>query len=151
MRASAIIVLLAVTLAATGCGGTAKDRSAYVKALNKAQTGLAQRFQALQSRITPTSTPRQDGRTLLGYEAAVRDTVRDLRAVTPPSGFDSLHRRFIAQVADYGTALRSARAGLRSADPRAILASQGRLRAAIAQAGERLNATIRAINSKIKG
>ena len=36
-------------------------------------------------------------------------------------------KAFIAQVADYGTALRSARAGLRSADPRAILASQGRL------------------------
>ena len=152
MRARAAILLtILATAAAAGCGGDSQQRNDYVKALNKAQSGLAQRFQALQSRITPTSTPGQDERTLRAYEGAVRTTVADLEAVEPPSGFDALHRRFVGQVAGYGSALEAARAGLRSDDPQKILAAQGQLRAAIARAGTRLNATIQAINDKIKG
>jgi hypothetical protein len=147
----AVAVLALVVLAATGCGGGDQRRSDYVKSLNRAQTGLAKRFTALQARITPTSTPGQDERTLQAYAGAVRDAVRDLRAVSPPAGFEALHQRFVGQVADYGTALQSARTQLRSDDPQRILAAQGRLRAAIEQTGARLNATIRAINAKLKG
>ena len=154
MRPRAALVLsLLVALAAlaAGCGGGSQERNDYVKALNNAQTGLAERFQALQTRITPTSTPAQDAKTLRSYEGAVGETVRGLRTVQPPSGFDELHRRFVGEVADYGIALRAARSRLRGDDPQARLAAQGRLRTAIARAGERLNATIRAINTKIKG
>jgi hypothetical protein len=153
MRARAVILVLVMAAAvAAGCGGGgSQENNDYVKALNTAQTGLAKRFEALQARITPTSTPAQDARTLRAYEGAVSDTVRDLHAVDPPDGLAGLHRRFVGQVADYGDALRTARASLRSDDPQAILAAQGRLRTAIAQAGTRLNATIRAINEKIKG
>jgi hypothetical protein len=151
MRARAAVLLaLLLAVAAAGCGAD-KSRDSYVKALNKAQTGLAQRFTALQSRITPTSSAKQDEKTLLAYEAAVGTTVSDLRAIQPPSGFDGLHRRFVGQVADYGTALRKARGELEGDDPRAILAAQGRLRSAVAQTGKRLNATIQAINQKLKG
>jgi hypothetical protein len=145
-------VLLALTLAvvAAGCGGD-KDRDTYVKALNKAQMGLAQRFAALQSRITPTSNAAQDIKTLRAYEAAVGTTVSDLRAVDPPDGLAPLHRRFVDEVAAYGSALRKARAELDSDDPRAILAAQGRLRSAVTASGRRLDATIRAINQKLKG
>lgn len=152
MRARAV-VLLALLLAspvAIGCGA-GKDRDGYVTALNHAQTGLAQRFGALQARITATSSAEQDAKTLRAYEAAVRGAVAGLRAVDPPAGFAALHQRFIAQVAGYGTALRTARGELRSDDPQAILAAQGRLRAAVARTGTRLNATIRAINQKLKG
>jgi hypothetical protein len=150
MRARAAIVLCLIA-ALAGCGGGSRDRSDYVKALNTAQTGLAERFGALQKRISPTSTPAQDATTLRAYEGAVRTTVADLRAVDPPSGFGALHQRFVGEVAQYGTALQAARGRLRGDDPQAILAAQGRLRSAIARTGERLNATIRAINDKIKG
>ena len=128
-----------------------EDRDAYVKALNNAQTGLAQRFTALQSRITPTSNAAQDIKTLRAYEAAVGTTVSDLRAVDPPAGLAPLHRRFVDEVAAYGSALRKARAELDRDDPRAILAAQGRLRSAVTAAGRRLDATIQAINQKLKG
>jgi hypothetical protein len=151
MRARAALLLCLTVAALAGCGGGSDERNAYVKALNAAQTGLVKRFGALQARITPTSTPAQDARTLQAYEDAVRRTVAGLRAVKPPSGFAELHGRFVGQVAGYGTALRAARANLRSDSPQGILAAQGRLRSAIARTGERLNATIRAINTKIKG
>jgi hypothetical protein len=150
MRARAgVLLALILAVVAAGCGGD-KDHDAYVKALNEAQTGLAQRFAALQSRITPTSNAAQDIKTLRAYEAAVGTTVSDLRAVEPPDGLASLHRRFIDEVAAYGTALRKARADLTRDDPRAILAAQGRLRSAVTAAGRRLDATIQAINQKLE-
>jgi hypothetical protein len=147
-------VLLALVLAAViaGCGGGgSKDNDNYVQALNRAQTGLAERFTALQKRITATSSAAQDRKTLQAYEAAVGTTVRDLRAIEPPNGFDDLHQRFVGEVLGYGTALRTARGQLQGDDPRAILAAQGRLRTAVAQTGRRLNTTIQAINAKLKG
>jgi hypothetical protein len=150
MRLRAVIVALVAAVAVTGCGGGGKERHDYVSALNRAQDGLAKRFGELQARITPTSTPAQDARTLRAYEGAVQTTVRDLRAIRPPDGFGGLHRRFVGQVAAYGTALHTARANLRSDDPKTILAAQGRLRTAIARTETGINATIRAINAKLK-
>jgi uncharacterized lipoprotein len=150
MRARAAVLLALLVAALAGCGADS-GHDGYVKALNKAQTGLAQRFTQLQSRITPTSTAKQDEKTLRAYEGAVGRTVRDLRAIHPPDGFDTLHRRFVGEVADYGTALRTARAELGGDDPRAILAAQGRLKTAVADTGRKLNATIQAINKKLEG
>ncbi len=151
MRARAgVLLALILAVVVAGCGGD-KDRDAYVKALNKAQTGLAQRFTTLQSRITPTSNAAQDIKTLRAYEAAVGTTVSDLRAVDPPDGLAPLHRRFVAEVAAYGNALRQARAELDRDDPQAILAAQGRLRSAVTATGRRLDATIQAINQKLQG
>jgi hypothetical protein len=149
MRHRVALLLVVLLAAAAGCGSGSDGRDDYVKALNRAQTGLAQRFGALQARITPTSSAKQDERTLRAYEAAVGRAVADLRAVTPPDGFGALHRRFVGQVAGYGTALTTARRELRSDDPQAILAAQGRLRGAVAATGRRLNATIAAINRKL--
>jgi hypothetical protein len=151
MRARAgVLLALILVVTAAGCGGD-KDRDAYVKALNNAQTGLAQRFTALQSRITPTSNAAQDIKTLRAYEAAVGTTVSDLREVEPPEGLAPLHQRFVDEVAAYGRALRKARAELDRDDPRAILAAQGRLRSAVTAAGRRLDAIIQAINQKLEG
>jgi hypothetical protein len=150
MRAAAAVLLALLLATAAGCGSGHRDGD-YAASLNRAQTGLAQRFSRLQARITPTSSAAQDTRTLLAYEAAVRDTVADLRAVHPPEALAPLHRRFVGQVADYGAALRTARGRLKGDDPQAILAAQGRLRVAVAETGRRLNATISAINRKLHG
>jgi hypothetical protein len=149
-RAAILLVLLAAAVLA-GCGGGDGGRDDYVVALNKAQNGLAQRFGELGSRITATSSAAQDRATLKAYEGAVGTTVRDLRAIDPPEGLDELHQRFVGQVADYGDALRSARAELDGDDPKEILAAQGRLRTAVQRTGVKLNATIKAINDKLQG
>jgi hypothetical protein len=151
MRARAgVLLALILAVVTAGCGGD-QDRDAYVKALNKAQTGLTQRFTALQAQITPTSDAAHDIKTLRAYEAAVGTTVSDLRAVDPPDGLAPLHRRFVDEVAAYGSALRKAGSELNGDDPRAILAVQGRLRSAVTAAGRQLDATIQAINQKLQG
>jgi hypothetical protein len=151
MRARAAIVLALLLASVAGCGSTDHSGRDYVQAINRAQTGLVKRFTTLQAKVTPTSSAAQDRQTLLAYEAAVRKTVTDLRAVQPPSGLDALHRQFIAEVGAYGTALRTTRGELRSENAQAILAAQGRLRTAVARTGTRLNATIAAINRKLQG
>jgi hypothetical protein len=149
-RAATLLILLVAAVLA-GCGGGDAKRDDYVGALNKAQNGLAQRFTELGSRITATSSAAQDRATLKAYEGAVGTTVRDLRAITPPEGLAQLHQRFVGEVADYGDALRKARAELDGDDPQEILAAQGRLRTAVQQTGVKLNATIKAINDKLQG
>jgi hypothetical protein len=147
-------VLVALLLTAAGCGadqGQDSGNAEYVGALNRAQSSLAQRFTALEAHTAPTSSAAQDTKTLLAYEAAVRDTVAGLRKVDPPPALTPLHRRFVAQVEGYGAALRTARGELRGGDPQAILAAQGRLRSAVVRTGTRLNATIAAINRKLQG
>jgi len=152
MRArAAILLVLLVAAVLAGCGGGDSKRSDYVGALNTAQNGLAQRFTQLQAKITATSSAAQDRATLKAYEGAVSTTVRDLRAIEPPEGFGALHQRFVGEVADYGDALRKARAELGGDDPQDILAAQGRLRTAVQQTGVKLNATIKAINDKLQG
>jgi hypothetical protein len=148
-RAGTLLVVIAAAVLA-GCGGGDDARKDYVGALNKAQNGLAQRFTQLQSRITATSSAAEDRKTLQAYEGAVGTTVRDLRAIHPPQGFDQLHQRFVGEVADYGDALRQARSELRGDDPQEILAAQGRLRTAVQKTGAMLNATIKAINDKLQ-
>ena len=147
---AAALILVVLALVAAGCGSD-QGQGDYAKALNKAQTGLRQQFTKLGSRITPTSSAKQDQRTLTAYEQVVDSTVDDLRAVQPPDGLAALHQRFVSQVAGYGSALRTARGGLSSGKPSAILAAQSRLSDQLTQTGRRLNATIEAINKKIKG
>jgi hypothetical protein len=141
--------LLAVVAALAGCGsandGPSGARADYVRALNGAQSGLATRFTKLGEKITPTSSARQDQATLGAYETVVDSTVRQLRAIDPPTGLERLHRRFVAQLSDY------ARGRIAGDDPRAILAAQGDLQASLQRTGRQLNATIEAINKTLKG
>jgi hypothetical protein len=150
-RVVASFVMVVLVLAAAGCGGGGDDgRKAYVEELNRAQAQLTQRFEAIQSRLPPTSTPAQNARTLRDYEAVVDRTVADLRRIDPPDGFAALHRRYIAQVAAYGAAVRSARELLGGRDPRQLLAAQASLKASILRTGRRIDATFRAINAKLR-
>ena len=146
-RAAAFVLVLA--LAAAGCGSSSGGgHGAYVKALNQAQTGLQQRFSQLGEKVTATSTPAQDRRTLAAYQRAVTTTVDDLRAIDPPSGFEGLHRQFVGEVADFGSALRQARARIANGD---ALAARTGVKTAAEQTGRRVNATIEAINKKLEG
>jgi hypothetical protein len=155
MLARAAALLAVVAILAAGCGsgsdGASNARADYVRSLNQAQSGLAQKFTKLGEKITPTSSAKQDQATLAAYESVVDTTVRQLRAIDPPSGLEALHRRFVAQLAGYGTAVRTARTRIAGDDPRAILAAQGTLQASLQRTGRQLNATIEAINKTLKG
>jgi hypothetical protein len=151
MPARAVAIALVLAFVSAGCGasgGSDDGRGDYVKALNTAQTGLQQRFTQLGAKVTATSTPEQDRRTLAAYQTAVTATVHDLRDIRPPSGLEGLHRQFVGEIQDFGAALRSARSRIASGN---ALAARTGVKAAAEQTGRRVNATIEAINKKLEG
>jgi hypothetical protein len=148
MPARAAAIALVLALAAAGCGSSSDGHADYAKALNQAQTGLQRRFAQLGDKVTPTSTPVQDRRTLAAYQTAVSATVHDLRQIEPPSGFEALHRQFVGEVSDFGTALRQARVRIAAGN---ALQARTTVKAAADQTGRRVDATIEAINKKLEG
>lgn len=163
MRHRVAVLLAALALVPAACGSGDGDQPAaqrpavdaasgqYAAGINRAQERLTARFEQLQERVSATSTPAQDRRTLLAYERAVDTTVRELRGIVPPAGLRDLHVRLVTQVAGYGTAIRGVRVRLASGDPRTALAAQSRLAAAVQRVERRIDGTVRAINRKLEG
>jgi hypothetical protein len=151
MRVRAGILALIVAAALAGCGGADGGDDDYVTALNQAQNGLLKRVTQLNERITATSTPTQDRATLKAYESAVGTAVRDLRAIDPPEGFDGLHQQFVGEVAEYGSVVRRARTQLGHGGATSSLAVRSTLPASLERIAQKLNATIKAINTKLQG
>ena len=146
----AATAMLVAALALGACGGDTEERNAYVDEINAAQNRFAKRFDELNTRITPTSTPQEDRRTLNAYESVVRDTLAQLRGVTPPEGLEDQHRRFVAIIADYGAAVRQAREAVVDGTAQEALTAQQRLKDTVEQITRRLNDTIADINRELK-
>jgi hypothetical protein len=143
------LVVAAIGGGIAGCGGS-DAKNDYVKAVNGAQGGLAKRFDALGARITATSTPAQDRKTLSDYESAVVAAVGELRGVEPPDGMGDLHRRFIGEIAGYGSEVRKAREKLSTGRPQDAIAAQRSLVTAVGRISSRINDTIAAINNRLR-
>jgi hypothetical protein len=146
-----ILLALIVAAALAGCGGADGGDDEYATALNQAQNGLLKRVTQLNARITATSTPAQDRATLGTYETAVGTAVRDLRAIDPPSDLQDLHQQFVGEVAEYGTVVHQARVRLRSGSVKSGLAVRSTLPASLERIAQKLNTTIKAINTKLQG
>jgi hypothetical protein len=149
-----VLPLLLVAAAAVGlpaCGNDdAEQRNAYAGAVNRAQSDFAQSFKDLSKEISSTTTPRQGRRTLQGFEDAVDDVVRDLRAIEAPADLRPLHRRLIADIAGYGREIRTAKEAFATRGPRRILEAQTDLVTATTAISGRINKTIAAINRELQ-
>ena len=96
------LIVVALALAASGCGSDSKAANEYVDAVNRAQSDFATKFDQLSGQITSTSTAAQDRQTLDGFRRAIDKAVADFRAVKAPSKVKPLHDRLIAEISAYG-------------------------------------------------
>jgi hypothetical protein len=146
-----LLVAVATALGAAACGDdSAKQRNAYADAVNQAQSDFAQSFRSLSRRITSTTTPGQGRRTLQGFEDAVDDVVTDLQGIDAPADVQSLHRRLITEISDYGREIRRAKRAFATGAPQRILDAQGKLVDATTRISSRINRTIAAINRQLQ-
>ena len=152
MRRVLPLILAAVAaLALPACGNDdSEERNAYAGKLNRAQTDFAKSFRDLSGEIGAARTPAQGRRTLQGFETAVDRVVEDLRAIRPPAGMGTLHRRLIDQIAGYGREIRTAKEAYASSSPRRILEAQTALVNATTAISGRINRTIAAINKGLQ-
>jgi len=150
LRLVVLALAVAGALVAGGCGGTDAATSAYVRDVNAARAGLEHAIAALPPTDAATSTRADDERTLAGYEAAVRDSLRRLQRAHPPEKVGALHRRLVTAVAGYEDALARARDRLVRAPAADVLAIREQLRDALAVTGRRVNAAIAALNGGLE-
>jgi hypothetical protein len=148
--APVLSVVVALALVAAGCGNDNKASNAYVDAVNRAQNSFAASFDKLSSRITSTSTPEQDQRTLVGFRRAVDRTVTDLRAIDVPDRVKPLHQQLIGEISSYGKQIDKAKSAFASEDPQAIVKAQTRLVSAVTRVSGQINHTIDQINKRLR-
>jgi hypothetical protein len=126
------------------------ERNAYVAAVNRAQTDFRSTFERLGSRITATSSPQEDRRTLRAFSDAVDRAVVRLRRVDPPAEVRTLHGRLISSIDAYGREIDKARTAFRSTSTARIIEAQTQLISAITAVSGRINHTIAEINRALK-
>jgi sigma54-dependent transcription regulator len=149
-RLSPVLIIVVLGLVASGCGADTKAANDYVDAVNKAQTDFATKFDELSGKITSTSTAAQDRETLDGFKQAIDKVVRDFRAVKAPDKVKVLHGQLIAELAAYGREIDKAKLAFADEDPKAIVKAQADLVSAVTRVQAQINATISAINTKLR-
>ena len=149
-RLSPVLIVVALALVASGCGADTKAANDYVDAVNKAQTDFATKFDELSGKITSTSTAAQDRETLDGFKQAIDKVVTDFRAVKAPDKVKVLHGQLIAELAAYGREIDKAKLAFADEDPKAIVKAQADLVSAVTKVQAQINATISAINTKLR-
>jgi uncharacterized protein DUF6376 len=149
-RVAAIMAALALGTVLAGCGSDNKSANTYVDAVNRAQNDFASTFDRLSSRITSTSTPEQDQKTLDGFKSAVDEVVGDLRAVEPPDKVENLHRQLVGEISNYGKEIDKAKSAFANGSPKAIIRAQTQLVTAVTRVSGQINRTIDAINKKLR-
>jgi len=146
-----VLGVLAAPAAAAGCGGgTDEEADRYVGQVNAAQKSFADRFAAIQKRLTATSTPREDRQALRDFRRATDTIVRDLRAIEPPERVDDLHGRLVQAVAGYGREIDRARRLLDEGDPEQAGRARTQLADAVGRVSQRITAAIAAINDRLQ-
>jgi Family of unknown function (DUF6376) len=143
-------LVVALALAASGCGSDAKEANDYVDAVNKAQNDFATKFDQLSGQITSTSTAAQDRQTLDGFKQAIDKVVADFRAVKAPDKVKPLHDQLITEISAYGREIDKAKGAFSDDDPQAIVNAQADLVSAVTKVQSQINKTIADINKKLR-
>jgi hypothetical protein len=148
-----LLSLLAVAAAGglTACGGSDEEADRYVERVNAAQESFADRFAAIQKRLTTTSSPAEDRRALRDFRAATDQIVAELRAIDPPERVTDLHARLVEAVAGYGREIDRARERLATGDPQDVIRARTELSGAVADVSRRITEAIAAINERLEG
>jgi outer membrane murein-binding lipoprotein Lpp len=144
------VLVVVGALLVSGCGSDTKAANDYVDSVNKAQNDFAATFDKLSSKITSTSTARQDRQTLDGFKRAVDKVVVDLRSVKVPSRVKPLHGQLVGEISAYGKEIDKAKAAFSGSDPKAIVRAQTDLVSAVTRVSAQINQTINAINNKLR-
>ena len=153
MRRTVLLLLLLAAAGApalAGCGGSDGEADRYVEQVNAAQESFADRFAAIQQRLTTTSTPAEDRRALRDFRAATDRVVADLRAVEPPDEVRDLHGRLVGAVAGYGREIDRARRMLEGGDPQQVIRARTELSGAVGNVSRQITAAIAAINERLE-
>lgn len=147
-----ILAALALALSACVGGGESdtKDKKAYARAVNDAQTEFASTVTTVSQEVGPGSSIRRQQRTLRRFEAAIDGVVQDLRGIDPPSEVEREHDRLVAVMSGFGDDIEQANEAMRNPTPSSLELAKRRITTATQTVNARVNAAIAAINVKLR-
>jgi ABC-type glycerol-3-phosphate transport system substrate-binding protein len=147
-----LTAILAVTaLAACGGGTSSKDKNAYAKKVNAAQTKFAQTVTTVSQAGGSKNSVSQQRKTLQRFAKAIDGVVTDLRGIDAPTEVTKEHARLTAVMTGFGKAIAEANAAMRNPTPSGIELAKKRVGTATQSVNARVNAAIAAINAKLRG
>lgn len=94
-RNAFLATLLIAATALAACGDDNTRKNAYIRELTAAQAQYQANAKRIEADATPTSTPREDRRTLARFSATITHTITALRAIMPPSEVTAEHKAFV--------------------------------------------------------
>lgn len=144
--------LLAATVAACGAseGNSTEEKNAYVRRINAAQRTYAVTVANVKKSITPSSTPRQDQRTIERFQDAITDIIRNLRTIKVPSDVRREHGLLVAAMTGFGKDIAATARTLRRPTIQAVAEAQRMLGAATITVNTKLAAARGAINRRLR-
>jgi hypothetical protein len=149
-RIAFLATLLTAAAALAACGDDTTDDNRYIRELIAAQT----RYQKTATRIgesaTPTSTPRQDRRTLDRFATAIVDTIASLRRIDVPAKVAVEHRRFVDVFVTWHDDLRRFVAAIRNPTRRGVKRAERRIAVANQAFNQRLRRAGTDIDAKLR-
>jgi hypothetical protein len=148
MRAALAVALVLVL--ATGCGDDTKAKNAYVTAVNKAQSDFVAVVDDSESRISGNATDADTATQLDMIRAAAAKVVAELRAIKPPDKARTLHGNLVSEAQGLVAAFRKAADAYHSGKPSDILTAKVDLSKEVTRVNAQLNATIQALNEKLR-
>lgn len=150
-RLVALALLFAAVFAVVGCGGNAEEKNAYVAEVQSAQRTFVASFDGVRSRLTPTSTLRQDRSTLTAFAADAKRFGTQLEAASPPQEVAAEHRRLVGVVRDYQRRIERAAEQLAGASQARRAEVRTELSTSVADTQAKVTAAIQQINKGLQG
>jgi uncharacterized lipoprotein YmbA len=145
----ATLLVAATALAACGSANTEKNR--YIHELTAAQTTYRTQAKRIEAGATPTSTPRQDRRTLDRFSSAISDTIAALRRIQPPQKVVAEHEAFVDVFVTWHDDVKRFTAAIRNPTRRGIARAQRQIAAANAMFNRSLRQAGTNIDTKLAG
>lgn len=145
------LLLVALGLAGTGCGGDGKAKNAYVDEVQQAQRSFVASFDGAKARLTPTSTLAEDRSTLRSFAAAAMRFAAQLRRASPPSAVRDEHARLVRVVERYQAAVYRAAGKLTGADRAERVKVRTELSSSVSDTQAKLTEAIGQINQGLRG
>jgi hypothetical protein len=145
------LILAVVALGACGGGTGTKEKNAYAKQVNAAQTKFAATVSAAAADSKGERSLSRQQRSLRLFHTAIEDVVRDLNNIDAPSEVSTEHEQLVSVMRGYGDEIGRAIELMRNPTPRVAQEAKQRLDAAQQSVNARVGATIAAINVKLRG